>query len=95
MNGGRLPDVAPSVRSLVGTQVGALSLALLLIELIAGMQTYLTMTITPLIANDLNGEHLYGVMNAAVPVATFLTMPLGVPCSSDSLFVDCSWSSPP
>ncbi len=55
----------------------ALALALLVIELLAGMQVYLSATVVPLMAADLHGQHLYGVTIAAALVASFLTMPLG------------------
>ena len=51
--------------------------ALLLVELLAGMQVYLSSTVTPLLAAELSGQHLYGVAAAAGLVASFVTMPLG------------------
>lgn len=59
------------------TSTGHLALALLAVELIAGMQQFLLGTVTPLIAADLDGHHLYGVVTAASQVAIFVTMPLG------------------
>ncbi len=54
-----------------------LALSLLAVELLAGMQTYLSQTVLPLMAGELAGAHLYGVLNAASQAAMFLTMPLG------------------
>lgn len=71
------PDETFSIGRLVTTSYGRLAIALLSVELLTGMQTFLTGTITPLLAADLNGHHLYGVATAAAQVAIFLTMPLG------------------
>ncbi|MGD8148367.1 MFS transporter [Ornithinimicrobium sp. Y1694] len=54
-----------------------LAAALLLVELVAAMQVYLSSTITPLLAAELDGQRLYGVAAAAALVASFVTMPLG------------------
>ena len=54
-----------------------LALSLLAVELVAGMQTYLSQTVLPLAAEDLDGSRLYGVVNAAADAALFLTLPLG------------------
>lgn len=64
-------------RAWLTTPVGVLAVCLLLVELIAGMQTFVTGTITPLMAADLDAQHLYGVVTAAIQVSVFLTMPLG------------------
>lgn len=66
-----------SLPALLTTPRGHLALALLAVELIAGMQTFLLGTVTPLLAADLHGRELYGVVTAASQVAIFLTMPLG------------------
>lgn len=66
-----------SFSRLFTTTTGHLALALLAVELIAGMQQFLLGTVTPLIAADLDGHQLYGVTMAASQVAVFLTMPLG------------------
>lgn len=58
-------------------RVIALALSLLAVELLAGMQTYLSQTVLPLLAGELAGAQLYGVLNAASQSAMFLTMPLG------------------
>lgn len=54
-----------------------LAVALLVVELISGMQLYLSQTVLPLVAKDLDGRHLYGVVAAAGQATMFLTMPLG------------------
>ena len=56
---------------------GVLAAALLSLELLAGMQTYLLATVVPLVAADLNAHQYYGVITGAAQVATFVTMPLG------------------
>ena len=60
-----------------GSAVVMLALSLLAVELVAGMQTYLSQTVLPLAAEDLDGVRLYGVVNAAADAALFLTLPLG------------------
>lgn len=54
-----------------------LAVALLVVELVAAGQSYLTSTITPLMAADLAAQDRYGVLVAATQAAMFLTMPLG------------------
>ena len=54
-----------------------LAVSLLMVELLAGMQRYLSQTVLPLVASDLSGTHLYGVVDAAAQAPMFLTMPLG------------------
>ncbi|WP_051299023.1 MFS transporter [Arthrobacter castelli] len=71
-------ETKPSLRALFHSQLGALALALLAVELLAGMQAYLTTTITPLIAAELNGQRFYGLVVGAEQVGMFLTMALGV-----------------
>lgn len=66
-----------SVRAVLTTPVGHLALAMLVIELLAGMQTYLNQTVLPLLAADLGARDRYGLVTAAGMVPTFLTMPLG------------------
>ena len=53
------------------------SIALLWVELLAGMQTYLSETVLPLVASDLDGRRLYGVLGAASQAPMFLMMPIG------------------
>jgi MFS family permease len=58
-------------------RVVTLALSLVGVELLAGMQTYLSQTVLPLMASELDGDQLYGVLNASGQAAMFLTMPLG------------------
>lgn len=53
-----------------------LAIAIVSIELIAGMQIYVSSTIVPLLAKELGGQHLYGVANGTVQAAVFLSLPL-------------------
>lgn len=59
------------------TSAVLLAAALLSVELLAGMQVYLSETVLPLVAADLDGTSWYGVLNAAGQAAFFLTIPLG------------------
>ena len=54
-----------------------LAISLLSVELLAGMQRYLSQTVLPLMADELDGAHLYGVLDAAAQAPMFLTIPLG------------------
>lgn len=60
-----------------GRSAAVLAAALLLVELVAAAQSYLTTTITPLMAQDLHAQDGYGLLVAATQAAMFLTMPLG------------------
>lgn len=51
--------------------------ALLSIELLAGMQRYLSQTVLPLMAAELDGRGLYGPLDAASQAPMFLMMPIG------------------
>jgi hypothetical protein len=44
---------------------------------VAGIQSYLLATIVPVVAAELDGRHLYGVITASAQVAMFVTMPWG------------------
>ncbi|WP_303324966.1 MFS transporter [Actinomyces radicidentis] len=68
---------AVSVRAVLTTPLGHLALAMLVVELLAGMQTYLNQTVLPLVATDLGARAHYGLITGAAMVPTFLTMPLG------------------
>lgn len=72
-------DGAPAVtaRTVLTTPLGHLALAMLVVELLAGMQTYLNQTVLPLVATDLGARAHYGLVTGAAMVPTFLTMPLG------------------
>ncbi len=52
-------------------------MAMLVVELLAGMQIYINQTVLPLLATDLHARSHYGLVTAAAQVPTFLTMPLG------------------
>ena len=54
-----------------------LAVSLIAVELVAGMQSYLSQTVLPLAADELDGAALYGVVNVAAQAALFLTLPLG------------------
>lgn len=56
----------------------ALAGGLLLVELLTGVQTYLSQTVMPLMAADLSARSLYGVVTATGAVASFAGLPLGV-----------------
>lgn len=51
--------------------------SLISVELLAGMQRYLSQTVLPLLADELNGAGLYGILDAAAQAPMFLTMPIG------------------
>lgn len=67
----------PSLGALFSTSTGVLAMALLAVELVAGIQSYITSTIIPLMASDLHAQNEYGLVTGAGQVAMFLTMPLG------------------
>jgi MFS family permease len=67
----------PTFRGLFTTSAGLLAAALLTVELVAGIQTYLTSTVTPLAALELDGQAQYGLAQAASQVGLFVTLPLG------------------
>lgn len=51
--------------------------SLIFIEFLGGMQRYLSQTVLPLVASELDGAHLYGLLDAAAQAPTFLMMPVG------------------
>lgn len=57
--------------------VAMLSLSLVFIEFLAGMQRYLSQTVLPLMASELDGSNLYGPLDAAAQAPMFLMMPIG------------------
>lgn len=59
------------------TRNGILAAALLAVEFVAGMQTYLLRTVTPLVGADFDAHEYYGVITGTAEIAMFLTMPLG------------------
>lgn len=56
---------------------GIVAAALLAVEFIAGMQTYVLRTVVPIVGTDLHAHEYYGVITGAAQVTMFLTMPLG------------------
>jgi MFS family permease len=68
----------PSFRGLFTTSAGLLAVALLIVEFVGGIQTYVTSTVTPLAASDLQGQAFYGVAQGASQVGLFATLPLGI-----------------
>ena len=58
-------------------QAGLLAAALLVLELVAGLQAYLLNTVMPVIGTDLDAKDFYGVIVGSAQIAMFLTMPLG------------------
>ncbi|MFC5380154.1 MFS transporter [Aquipuribacter nitratireducens] len=58
--------------------VALLAVALLSVEFLAGMQRYLSQTVLPLVAEELDGRDLYGPLDAAAQAPLFLMMPIGV-----------------
>ncbi|NLG20532.1 MAG: MFS transporter, partial [Actinomycetales bacterium] len=68
---------APPQQATRRRSAAVLAVALLLVELVAACQSYLTSTITPLMAQDLDARDGYGLLMAATQAAMFLTMPLG------------------
>ena len=61
------PDRPVSVRAVLTTPVGHLALAMLVVELLAGMQTYLNQTVLPLLAADLGARDRYGLVTGGGP----------------------------
>ncbi len=68
---------SPSLRALFSSRAGHLALAVLVVELLAGMQIYLSQTVLPLLATEMGARNAYGLVTAAAQVPAFLTMPLG------------------
>ena len=67
----------PSLGALLGSRTGHLALAVLVVELLAGMQVYLNQTVLPLPATEMGARNAHGLVTAAAQVPAFLTMPLG------------------
>lgn len=70
-----VPPSRPS--AWVATRYGRLALALLLVELIAGMQSFMYSTIAPEIAQTFQAERLMGLIYSGVLASAFLTLPWG------------------
>lgn len=60
-------------------RVAALVLAgsLIFVEFLGGVQRYLSQTVLPLVATELDGADLYGPLDAAAQAPMFLMMPIG------------------
>ncbi len=56
---------------------GIVAAALLAVEFIAGMQTYVLSTVIPIVGSELHAHQFYGVITGSAQAAMFLTMPLG------------------
>ncbi|MGC4152638.1 MAG: MFS transporter [Propionicimonas sp.] len=54
-----------------------LAASLIAIELVSGMQVYLTQTILPIMAADLQAQPYYGVLTGVAQIATFVALPIG------------------
>ena len=72
-----MSDESAPAATVRAPRYGVLAGALLALELLAGMQTFLLATVVPLVAADLDAHQFYGVITGAAQVATFVTMPLG------------------
>lgn len=55
-----------------------LAVGLLIVELLAGIQTYLSQTVLPLMASELDAQSWYGIVTATTAVANFAGLPLGL-----------------
>lgn len=64
-------------RAIFTTKQGILALSLVSVELVAGMQVYLAQAILPILAADLNGRSLYGVVTATSVIANLIALPIG------------------
>lgn len=54
-----------------------IAVAVIILELIGGMQSYLNQLILPIMANDLHGQNYYGVILGASSIATMTGLPIG------------------
>ncbi|MDU1589663.1 MAG: MFS transporter [Cutibacterium avidum] len=54
-----------------------IAIAVIILELIGGMQSYLNQLILPIMANDLHGQNYYGVILGASSIATMTGLPIG------------------
>ncbi|OZD48518.1 hypothetical protein CH252_18430 [Rhodococcus sp. 06-1477-1B] len=71
-------DPNPSrISNWVRSRVGRLALALLTVELIAGMQSFMQAIIAPQIASDLSAVAYFGLLYSAVLASSFITLPWG------------------
>lgn len=61
----------------VAVRPGILAAALLLLELLAGMQAYVLSMVAPLVAGEFHAQQYYGVLAGVAQIAMFVTIPLG------------------
>ncbi|MSS46214.1 MFS transporter [Cutibacterium sp. WCA-380-WT-3A] len=54
-----------------------IAIAVITLELIGGMQSYLSQLILPILAKDLNSQNLYGVILGISSIATMAGLPIG------------------
>ncbi|MDO4240997.1 MAG: MFS transporter [Microbacteriaceae bacterium] len=54
-----------------------LALAVILLELIGGMQIYLSQLVMPIMATEFEANHLYGVMSGVMTIAGLVGLPIG------------------
>src|SRR4051812_42271508 len=75
------PAPAPALgwRELAFTRLGQVAVGLLLVELLAAMQVFLTATLLPTVAADLGGRSWYAAAIAASAATVFVTMPVSGP----------------
>ena len=54
-----------------------LAICIIVLELIGGMQTYLTQLILPIMAADLDAQDMYGVITGVGSISTMVGLPIG------------------
>lgn len=54
-----------------------IAIAVIILELIGGMQTYLNQLILPILAKDLHAQNLYGVIMGVSAIASMAGLPIG------------------
>ncbi len=54
-----------------------IAIAVIVLELIGGMQTYLNQLILPILAKDLHAQHLYGVIMGVSAMSSMAGLPIG------------------
>ena len=72
---------SPSLRALFSSRAGHLALAVLVVELLAGMQIYLNQTVLPLLATEMGARNAYGLVTAAAQVPPSSRCRWAGPCS--------------
>lgn len=66
-------------RELFRGSAGQLAVGLLLLEFVAAVQLYVTVTVLPLVSSELHGQRYYGLALSAATVALFVSTPLAAP----------------